>query len=295
MKRAIPFLVLLLATTACSRAADDDGSISEPIIATGGASDAGAMTPDGAATREAGPNIGTTAAPDVAFAYRYGFRLAPDRIAEVQDQHQQICERYTLARCRITGMSYRAATPEDVEATLTFALDPAIARAFGRDAVQRVGAAEGEVTESEITGTDAGTPLRANERGRAELEAELARIETRLRGLDPMSAEKTGLEARRAELRGQVQALREQASAQQESLATTPMVFRYGAGRYAPGPAAPAPLRETAAQSGESALFMLGLLLRLVILLAPWALAGLGVWWLVRRLRRTNTAPGETA
>ena len=45
-----------------------------------------------------------TAAPGVAFNYRYAFRLAAPRIAEVQEQHAQMCERLTVARCRITGM-----------------------------------------------------------------------------------------------------------------------------------------------------------------------------------------------
>ena len=40
--------------------------------------------PSGEASRAAGPDIGPAVAPDVAFAYRYGFRLAADRIAGVR-------------------------------------------------------------------------------------------------------------------------------------------------------------------------------------------------------------------
>lgn len=279
MKRAIPFLALLLATTACSQAGDPNGrngpgGTDQAANAADSAGDGGDITvPDGEATQEAGPNIGTTAAPDVAFAYRYGFGLAPDRIAEVQDQHQQICERYTLARCRITGMTYRAANSDDVEATLTFALDPAIARAFARDAVRRVNAADGTVTQSEITGEDAGTPLRANQRDRVELEAELARIETRLRGLGPMAAEKTGLEARRAELLEQLRPLREAGNSQQESLATTSMVFRYGSGDLVPGPAQRPTIRQALERAGGTFADGSTMVLIVVITLLPWALA----------------------
>lgn len=296
MKRAIPFLVLLLATTACGGRIDSGDGAAPP---GGNAGDAAARTadvaiPDGESTRESGPDIGTTAAPDVAFAYRYGFRLAAGRIAGVQDQHQQLCERYGLARCRITGMNYRQANAEDVEASLAFLVDPAIAGAFGREAAQRVGAADGSVAESEITGTDAGSPLRANQRSRADLEADLARIETRLRGLDVMSAEKSGLEAQAAQLREQIRNLREQGNQQQASLAMTPMVFNYGSGRFAPGPAGPVPIAETARQSGEIALFGLGLLLRLVIVLAPWILVALLGWWGVRTVRRRRAAADGT-
>ncbi|MBX3562851.1 MAG: hypothetical protein KF780_13685 [Sphingomonas sp.] len=289
MRRALPFLVLLLATTACGVAEPDSRSGIEPPnrTAAGGAPDAqDAAFTGGEASREAGPDIGTAAAPDVAFSYRYGFRLSADRIAAVQGQHQEICERLTLARCRITGMSYRADNERDVEAMLAFAVDPAAAGAFSREAVQRVTAADGAIAESRITGEDAGTPLRASQRGRAELEADLARIETRLRGLDPMAAEKGGLEAQAARLRAEIRALREAGDAQQAALATTPVLFRYGAGRYAPGPAPTPTLAETARDSGETALAGLLLLLRLIIIAAPWALAGLAGWWIVRRLRR---------
>ncbi len=300
MRRALPFLVLLLATTACGVAEPDSGSGVEPPVRTtsSGIPDAqdSAFT-GGEAGREAGPNIGTAAAPDVAFTYRYGFRLGADRIAAVQGQHQEICERLTLARCRITGMSYRADNARDVEAMLAFAVDPAMAGAFSREAVQNVTAAEGAIAESEITGENAGTPLRANQRGRADLEADLARIETRLRGLDPMSAEKSGLETRAAQLRTQIRAMREAGDAQQATLATTPVLFRYGSGRHAPGPAPTPTLGETARDSGETALAGLLLLLRLIIIAAPWALAGLAGFWIVRRLARhmpTNAQRTET-
>ncbi|MDQ8758184.1 hypothetical protein RCO27_18305 [Sphingosinicella sp. LHD-64] len=294
MRRAIPFFALLLATTACGSADRGGGSGSGPSnqIAEA-AADAGV---EGTAGREEGPDIGTTAAPDVAFNYRYGFRLAPERIAEVQDQHQQICERLTLARCRITGMSYRAVNDEDVEAMLSFAVDPTLARQFGREAVQRVTAADGAVTESEIEGTDVGTSLRAVGRTRADLEAELARIETRLRGIDPVSAAKTDLEQQAGRLREQIRSLRETSEAQQQSLATTPILLRYGSGRFAPGPAPEPTLGQTARETGEDALDMLVMMLRILIVLSPWLAAGLIGWWGVARLRRRfGAAPVDAA
>lgn len=295
MRRTLPFLVLLLATTACGGRTDssDGASNASSSEASAPVESGDVALPTDSSSRAAGPDIGPAVAPDVAFAYRYGFRLAADRIATVQGQHQQICERLTLARCRITGMTYRAENEEDVEATLAFAVDPAVAGAFGREAVAQVNAADGTVAESNITGEDAGSPLRANQRQRGDLEAELARLETRLRGLDPAAAEKTGLEARAAQLRDQLRALREAGNSQQEALATTPIVFRYGAGRYAPGPAPAPTLGETVQASGEGALAGLLVLLRILIVLAPWTIAGLLGWWGVRVLRRRLIRPGE--
>lgn len=52
----------------------------------------------------AGPNVSVTAAPGVAFNYRYAYRLANARIQAAQEAHAQMCEKLTVARCRITGM-----------------------------------------------------------------------------------------------------------------------------------------------------------------------------------------------
>lgn len=291
MRRSLPLLVLLLATAAaCSQGEQDpspprsDRSSDVSNSTTEVAEDS--QFAGGESTRETGPGIDTTAAPDVAFDYRYGFRLESDRIAEVQDQHQQLCERYTLARCRITGMTYRTVSEDDVQATMSFSVDPAIARQFGRDAVQRVNAAEGTVTESEITGTDVGTQIRSTGRSLAQLEADLARIETRLQGMTAASAEKSQLNYEAAQLRAQIRALRESNEANQESLATTPILFRYGSGAYAPGEARQPSLTETARDSGEDALYGLTLLLRVLIMLAPWALVAGLAWFLIRLIRR---------
>lgn len=109
MRRSLPYLVLLLTTVAaCNKASDrgvsNQGAGQPPNPA---AESAASPAMAGGASRDGGPNVGVTAAPGVAFNYQYAFRLAPTRIAEVQEQHAQMCERLTVARCRITGMFYR--------------------------------------------------------------------------------------------------------------------------------------------------------------------------------------------
>ena len=47
--------------------------------------------------------IAVTAAPGVAFAYHYAFRLPSDHIAAAQEAHAQAGEKLGIARCRITG------------------------------------------------------------------------------------------------------------------------------------------------------------------------------------------------
>jgi hypothetical protein len=286
MRRSIPFLVLLLATAACSRA-DQGGTPanhdSRASNAVADASDAPAQRAADA-SQEGGPDIGPETAPDVAFSYNYGFRLPSARIAEVQDQHQQLCERYGLARCRITGMTYRAEDADDVEATLTFSVDPAIARIFAHDAVQRVTGAEGTVAESRIEGTDAGGAARSAGRSIDDLQAELRRVEAEL--LTAGNDRKGQLDYEASQLRAQIAAFRQTRETQQDALARTPIAFRYGSGRFAPGPDQAPTLRETAAETGEGTLYALYVLLRIAIALSPWALLALLGWGAVRLIRR---------
>jgi hypothetical protein len=67
------------------------------------------MSADGA-----GPNVAVTAAPGVAFNYRYAYRLANARIQAAQEAHAQMCEKLTVARCRITGMRYSLVNERDI-------------------------------------------------------------------------------------------------------------------------------------------------------------------------------------
>jgi hypothetical protein len=310
VRRSLPILVLLLATTAsCGRAPDRSDSRSPDrsppqtsYEGSSNAADSAAEVAPGQAGRSAspnaGPNVGPTAAPGVAFNYRYAFRLAAPRIAEVQERHAQMCERLTVARCRITGMLYRVVNDRDIEAMLAFKLDPAAARAFGRDAVGVVVQSEGMLTESEITGEDVGTTIRQAGRGIAELEADLARIEARLRAGVPAS-ERGELTYQAEQLRAQIRALRETREVHQESLATTPMVFRYGSGDLVPGFAQPETLKQTLDRAWENFLNGGKILLVVLITLLPWAFALALVAAIVafvrRRFMKRNAAATEPA
>ena len=283
MRRSLPFLVLLLATAACSKSNSDRSGPSEPP-AQGGNAVASYDTSESAApaaaraSRDGGPNVGVTAAPGVAFNYAYAFSLPPTEIAGVQEQHAQMCERLTISHCRITGMFYRVNNEHDVEAQLTFKVDPAIARVFGREGVQRVVDARGMLVESEITGTDVGTQIHAANRSIAELQGDLQRIEAQLRApnLDP--DEKARLEDQAQQLRESIRAGTAQRDEAQATLATTPMTFRYASGEPTVG--------QTLQDTGESFLESATLLLKVVIKLLPWAIAaGLiaGIAFYVRR------------
>jgi hypothetical protein len=290
VRRSLPLFALLLAGTACGQSGQAPPRPQSEQMSNAAADMAPAQleasgSPSPAARTAAGPNVGPTAAPGVAFNYRYAFRLAAPRIAEMQEQHAQMCERLTVARCRITGMYYRVVNDRDIEAMLAFKLDPAIARLFGRQGVEAVVRAEGMLTESEISGTDVGTAIRAAGRSLADLEADLARIEARLGQRIP-SGERESFEYEAQQLRAQIRALRDTRSEQQESLATTPMVFRYGSGDLVPGFAQRPTLKQAMQRATDNFLDGATMLLILVITLLPWALALALIWAIVRFVRR---------
>lgn len=269
MRRSLPFLVLLLATAAaCSKSSPDRSDLSEPrqgSNAAAGMDVSEAAAPGSRASRDGGPNVGVTAAPGVAFNYRYEFRLPPIKIAEVQEQHAQACEHLTVARCRITGMYYRVNNEHNVEAWLAFKLDPAAARQFGREGVAAVLGAEGSLSESEISGTDVGTEIHAANRSIAELQGELQRIEAQLRAPRLDLDEKARLEDQAGQLREQIRAGTAQRDEAQASLATTPMVFRYASGEPTLG--------QSLQDAGGTFLDSAEVLLRILIALLPWAVA----------------------
>lgn len=213
--------------------------------------------PDGtdapAASDTAGaPGIAVTAAPGVAFNYRYGFRLPPRAIAAVQEAHASTCEKLGIARCRITGMDYRVVGENDIRGSLRFKLDPAIARAFGKRGIDIVQDAKGTLVSAEITGTDAAEAI---ERA-GGTQAEAAR-----------DAAATAADNR-------------------ASLARTPMTFDYESGDAVRGFDTSAPLTSALDTMVASGQVTLAVLLGIVAIFGPPAIVfviGLLLW---RRMRR---------
>ena len=282
MRRVVCFAALGLAT-GCGQQADRQAPPG-PSPTTTATRDFAPPAADRAG-RGAGPDISPTAAPGVACNYRYAFRLPAERIEEVQERHAAGCEALGANRCRITGMLYRVVGDGDVEARLSFRLDPLLARRFGRAAVQSVTRAEGQLAESEITGEDVGTGIERASRDIARMRAEIAEIERRLGRGDLPRDERARLEDQLRELQRAIagtQAGREEA---QDMLATTPMTFSYGSGQYAPR-SGPPTLRESLARSFDGFLWGASLLLIALVSLLPWALLVGVVWWLTASIRR---------
>jgi hypothetical protein len=237
------------------------------------------------ADASAAPGITPTAAPGVAFNYRYAFRLPAERIAGVQEEHAQACEKLGIARCRITGMSFRRNRDNDIEGRLDLKLDPAIARAFGKQGVDAVNHADGLLAEAEVTGEDAGSAIEAASRGEAQQGDDLKKIEAQLARPGLGSAERAQLQTQAQQIRESIHASQATKSDKQESLARTPMTFAYESGDMAPG------IRRSLSNGWSNLVDALEWMLMAAITLLPWALLGLLAWWLIRSFRRKPAPP----
>ena len=294
MRKALPVLVLLLATAACGKPNEERKSSSSltTFDATedmASPAEPGAPPPapqEASAARLArGPGIAVTAAPGVAFNYRYAFRLPGERVAAVQEQHAAACEKLGLDRCRITGMRYRVVNEQDVEAMLAFKLDPAIARAFGNQGVAAVARAEGMLVDSEISGEDVGTEIAASNRAETQYDEDLARIEAQLARSGLRAAERAELQAQAQQLRDSIRATSAIRADKREMLAKTPMVFAYGSGDLVPGFDSDSTFAQAIEDAGDNLVGGISVMLVIAVTLLPWALLALLGWWLWRRFR----------
>jgi hypothetical protein len=215
----------------------------------------------------------------VAFNYRYAFRLAGERISSVQEQHAAACEKLGVERCRITGMSYRLVGNRDIQAMLAFKLDPAIARNFGKQAIDLVNGAEGMLVDAEISGEDAGARIAAATRSAGTLGDELKKVEEQLARPKLSGAERAELQVQAQQLRDQIRAAQSEKKQQQESLATTPMIFQYGTGDLVPGFDGRPRLKQAFQQAVDNLLGGALWIAVALITLLPWlVLLGLAIW-----------------
>jgi hypothetical protein len=239
-----------------------------------------------------GPNINVSAAPGVAFNYRYAYRLANARIQPVQEAHAAMCEKLGITRCRITGMRYSLVGERDISASLEMKLDPAIARQFGKAGTKVVTDADGMLVDQQISGVDVGSAIEGANRGQAQLQDELDRVNRELSRSELSNVIRDRLLSEAQSLRSQIRALGEQRRAGEESLATTPVAFFYGSGQIVPGFEEPTPLADALNRAGYNFRAALGSLIVVSATLLPWLLLAFLLYLAARRLGLLRWARG---
>ncbi len=266
MKMKLLAGVMALALVGCSEQSSEDAAVSETSAAESPAA------AEAAADDVVAPRIGIEAAPGVAFDYAYTFRLTDNRISKVQEDHAAACETLGVQRCRIVDVRYQLSDEKLVEAQTQFKLDPGIARRFGANAIASVEKAEGVLADASVAGEDVGTEILASQQRSAGSEAEIARIEERLKsgGLD--KRERAELLAQISQLRGQLGDERQSRRTGEARIAWTSVAFNYVSDGGLPGIGRENPFAnagETLVRSGSTALTFV---LTLGAAILPWGI-----------------------
>lgn len=284
---------MALALVGCSEKTAEDAATPDTPTAE-------AVTEEASADAATAPRIGIEAAPGVAFDYAYVFRLADDRISKVQEEHAAACETLGIQRCRIVDVRYQLTDEKLVEAQTQFKLDPGIARKFGASAIASVEKAEGVLADASVAGEDVGTEILASQQRSAGSEAEIARLEERLKsgGLD--KRERAELLAQISQLRGEIGNERQTRRSGEARIAWTNVAFNYVSDGGLPGIGHENPFAsagETLMRSGSTALTFA---LTLGAAILPWGiLLGLIVaFWRSRFMvavrQQMRTKPGAS-
>lgn len=276
---------MALALVGCSEKQSEDASVST----------SNAPATETAAGDAAGPDVALNAAPGVAFDYSYTFRLADDRIAKVQEEHAAACETLGVQRCRIVDVRYQLDDEKLVEAQTQFKLEPGIARKFGASALASVEKAEGVLADASVKGEDVGTGILASQQRSAGSEAEIARIEERLKagGLD--KRERAELLAQVAQLRGQLGDERQSRRDGEARIAWTSVAFNYVSDGGLPGIGHENPFSNAWSALLGSGGTLLSFVLVFGAAILPWALLAALAIYLWRRFRGRPTEPPAPA
>jgi hypothetical protein len=266
-------LPLVFGLAACNKVGDGP----QQGTTASGAADARGETP---------PGIDPSVAPGVAFDFAYGFTLPERQIAAAQEGHAALCGRLGATHCRVTAVRFDKERGGNIEADMTFLLDPIMALGFARDATALVEKYEGSLATSRVVGEDVGKAIVAGDKTADGIRAELAKLDAQLR-IPGLSKDARGkLVSRSVELREQLRDLGTAREAKVESLAITPVRFDYEVAPATIGNA----WKQGLGSGATSATALSGLLAYLLGAIGPWAILGGGIWWGIRHLRRHKPA-----
>jgi hypothetical protein len=266
MKMKLLAGAMALALVGCADKSSEDASVSDTTNTESPA------VAESAADAASAPRIGVEAAPGVAFDYAYTFRLADDRISKVQEEHAAACETLGVQRCRIVDVRYQLTDEKLVAAQTQFKLEAGIARKFGANAIASVEKAEGVLADASVAGEDVGSEILASQQRSAGSEAEIARLEERLKAGGLGKGERAELLAQISQLRGEVGTEREARRNGEARIAWTSVAFNYASDGGLPGIGHENPFAsasETLVRSGSTAL---SFVLTLGAALLPWAI-----------------------
>ena len=215
------------------------------------------------------PDVSPTAAPGVAFDYRYRFGLPDARISSAQEAHATACETLGIAKCRITGMTYDLDERDRVSASLTLSMDAALARGFGKQAIVAVDEAGGRLRSVAITGEDQNPTLDAAAARERDAEGAAKSIDTSINETN-QSVDRSILREQARQARSAATEAREAGAAARAKVTSTPMHFTYQGGGAGRGFAGANPVTDAWYLFVDSLATMVSFGLKALALVLPW-------------------------
>jgi hypothetical protein len=223
------------------------------------------------------------AAPQIAYTYKIGYRLAAVDVAAVQRAHLALCDSLGPLRCRIDSMTRSADAGEPAAGALSIEVDARLARAFG-DRLDREAAGKGgNVVSRGIEASD--------------LSRQMVDTEARIRGKQALTDRLLVLLGNRGGKVGElVEAERAYAQAQEELDAArswlAQMRGRVAMSKFEIDYAAAAPeadglwqpVRRSVDQAGRVLGDSVSRLLTLLVAALPWLLFPFLLWVAAKRL-----------
>jgi len=251
------------------------------------------------ATAPAAGDQGTKAAPlqvslpQLAYAYKLGFRLAGDKVAQAQEAHRALCEKMGPARCQLLALTNSAADDAQGAATLKVRVASADARGFSVAATKAVADAGGRAIDTNVSAEDVSKDLVDAQARIAQRELLVTRLTEILRTHNGKVSELVEAERSVADAQEELDKAKGWLTELRGRVAMSDFEINYSAvaASASPGNAGDQLLE---AVSGSSTGFLIGLrtLLTLLIYLLPWALLAIPVALLVRAARRRLPQPG---
>lgn len=240
--------------------------------------------------RAAGETI-KVSVPQIAYAYRYLFKMPGDAIAAMQDRHLQMCDELGPARCQVLGMQRAVGDSSSAEGSVTLMVEARAARGFGSALSRAVLQSGGEQSDSSIEAEDLSKQMVDTEARLRAKQALADRLMTLLKTRSGPVADLVAAEKAVADVQEEIDAAQSWLADARGRVAMSRLELGYQerSGGFL------APLRHSA--SGLAAFFgqSLGMLLTLFATLLPWAAAGGLIYWVVRYIRRRFRSAEETA
>ena len=236
----------------------------------------------------------TVTVPQIAYSYRYDFRLPEPAVARAQAAHVALCDRLGPARCQLVASQSGGGENETAAASLKLRVASALARQFGADLGAVVAREGGRPVSSSIAAEDVSKAIVDTDARLRQRTLLVTRLTEVLRTHSGKVSELVEAERSVAAAQEEIDQARGELADLRGRVAMSTVEISYRA--IAPTIDAPRTgVSDAVAQSWSIFVLGLGALLSTAIYLLPWAvLAGLLAlavrWWRARTNGRLGTA-----